>query len=162
MSAQTQFGFAFDAESQTGSEIVQKAFDLFTETHPVETMREIEVEEVADPPEVIPEPEPEPPTHKELERDGQLALIDVGEWWEEAWKGMPEFIQEDLEPYKTIYVHFENREDMDRFSKIVEQKIGLNTRSIWYPEAEIGRFGNKRYIDALPEVPNDDIEVEEE
>ena len=76
----------------------------------------------------------------------QQALIETGEKWEEHWGGMPEFKQEDLQPYKTIYVHFESREDMEKFAKLVKQKVGLNTRSIWYPEAEIGRIATKEYI----------------
>lgn len=78
----------------------------------------------------------------------QQPLIEVGEKWEECWRGMPEFVQEDLAPWKSIYVHFETREDMERFAKLVKQKIGLNTRSIWYPEAEIGRMATKRYVDS--------------
>lgn len=85
----------------------------------------------------------------------QTPLFDKGEWWHEHWKGMPEFVQKDLTPFKTIYLHFENRADMEAFSELVGQKITLNTQSIWYPEAEIGRIANKRYIDA----PNEDVEV---
>jgi hypothetical protein len=80
----------------------------------------------------------------------QTPLFDKGEWWEESWKGMPEFVQKDLEPFKSIYVHFETREDMNAFSALVGQKVGVDTRSIWYPEAEIGRYSNKRFIDAPP------------
>ena len=89
----------------------------------------------------------------------QPALFEKGEWWDESWKGMPEFDQKDLEPYKTVYVHFESREDMDAFAKLVDQRIGANTRSIWYPEAEIGRFADKRYIDSLPK-DNEPSDVE--
>ena len=95
--------------------------------------------------------EPEKPREVETEAVGegeQAALIETGEKWEEAWRGMPEFAQEDLAPWKSIYVHFESREDMERFAKLVKQKIGLNTRSIWYPEAEIGRMTTKRYVDS--------------
>lgn len=79
--------------------------------------------------------------------DDQLSLIDIDEDWKREWQGMPEFIQKDLEPYKTIYVHFENRADTEAFSKLIEQRITFNTKSIWYPQAEIGRFADKRYID---------------
>ncbi len=61
----------------------------------------------------------------EVEKNGQIPLIDVGEWWQEYWKGMPEFVQKDLAPWKTIYVHFENREGMEAFSKLVDQYVGL-------------------------------------
>ena len=69
------------------------------------------------------------------------------EWWEEEWQGMPEFVQEDLSPYKTIMVHFENEEAMESFAKLVDQTINLRTKSIWYPKAEIGHFFDKRYVD---------------
>jgi hypothetical protein len=89
----------------------------------------------------------------------QPALFDKGEWWQDHWKGMPEFVQEDLAPVKTIYVHFETREDYLAFAKLVGQTLTMNTRSIWYPEAEIGRTFNKRYIDEPP-PPETDEELE--
>jgi len=90
----------------------------------------------------------------------QHSLFDVGTGWEEHWKGIPEFVQEDLEPFKTIYVHFENRKDMEAFAKLVDQTITMNTRSIWYPEAEIGRFANKRWVDAPPQEPSEGDSLE--
>lgn len=96
------------------------------------------------------------PEKKSLSDDGQLALLDVGEWWEEHWKQMPEFVQKDLEPFKTIYVHFESREEMEKFAKLVGQQIGLNTRSIWYPEATIESYLNRRYVDTPP--PKETVE----
>jgi hypothetical protein len=92
------------------------------------------------------------------EKEPQIPLFNKGEWWEEHWKGMPEFVQKDLKPFKTIYVHFEFRKDMEAFSELVQQQIGLNTQSIWYPEAEIGHYADKRYIDSPPEPANPDVE----
>lgn len=87
---------------------------------------------------------------KERPEEPQASLFAKGEWWDESWQGMPEFVQKDLTPFKTIYVHFETREDMDAFARLVDQTITLNTRSIWYPEAEIGHFADRRYVDAPP------------
>lgn len=67
-------------------------------------------------------------------------------WWDE-WKGMPEFVQEDLKPYKSLIVHFESPEGMKRFAELVGQTVTYRTRSLWYPEAEIGRYADKRYAD---------------
>lgn len=78
-----------------------------------------------------------------------LLFDDAGEWWQLYWKEMPEFIQLDLAPAKTIVVQFKTREALEAFAKLVEQPIRMTTRSIWYPEAEIGRYANKRYIDTL-------------
>jgi len=77
--------------------------------------------------------------------DDQIPLFDSDPEWEEHWKGMPEFVQQDLEPIKQITVSFETPEDMQKFAELVGQPITMNTRSIWYPEAEIGRYANKRY-----------------
>lgn len=58
------------------------------------------------------------------------------EWWEESWQGMPEFVQEDLSPYKTIMVHFENEAALESFAKLVGQTLTVQTKSIWYPKAD--------------------------
>jgi hypothetical protein len=77
----------------------------------------------------------------------QVALIEKGEWWENHWKGMPEYKSEDLMPFKTIYVHFRNRADMEKFAKVMEQTLTLDTQSIWYPELEIQDLLKKKYVD---------------
>lgn len=80
-----------------------------------------------------------------MKDNNQGTLFDKGEWWEEDWQGMPEFVQEDLTPFKSIYVHFDSREDMNAFSELVGQKVITTTQSIWYPEAEIGKTARKVY-----------------
>lgn len=50
------------------------------------------------------------------------------------WVGMPEFEQEDLSPYRTIHVHFQNEEDIQGFAQLVEQSITEKTRMLWYPK----------------------------
>lgn len=72
---------------------------------------------------------------------------DAYENWAELWKGMPEFVQEDLAPVKSVIVHFATLADQAAFAKLVEQRIGPRTQSIWFPEAEIGHFADKRYAD---------------
>lgn len=91
--------------------------------------------------------------------DDQLPLLKLDEWWEEHWKGMPEFVQKDLMPLKTIYVHFETRHDLDAFARLVNQTITMDTRSIWYPEMTIDSLSKKRYIDAPPADVDDGLEV---
>lgn len=77
-------------------------------------------------------------------------------WWDE-WQGMPEYVSEDLEPTKTLYVHFESLADLAAFATLVDQKIAPTTRSIWFPEAKISSYVDKRYADA-----NGDDATEEE
>lgn len=102
-----------------------------------------------------------------LERGGAVSkkdksqnpLFDKGESYDEAWKGMPEFVQDEIEPFKTLYVHFENREDMEKFKKVINQEFYLTTKSIWYPEATMNDFSKVRYVhDTSKESDSDEDE----
>ncbi len=84
---------------------------------------------------------------KELKQHNLFDNVEDYEKYKDEWEGMPEFLQEDLQPFQSVIVHFEKREDMDEFSKLVEQKLTYKTKSIWYPKAEIGTIADKRYID---------------
>lgn len=77
----------------------------------------------------------------------QPPLIDLRPFWEHEWVGMPEFIQDDLTPVRSIIVHFETEADAQAFETLVDQPIGETLKSIWYPEAEITRMADKRYAD---------------
>ena len=79
--------------------------------------------------------------------NNQLALFEMKEWWEDDWEGMPEYKQNDNMPWKTVYIHFACREDMEAFSKLVRQKIAFTTPFIWYPKVERFKAKNYRYID---------------
>ena len=91
--------------------------------------------------------------------DGQGALFEVEQfdWWREHWKDMPEFVNEDQTSFKQVIVHFATREDMEAFAALVEQTITEKTQSIWYPEAEIGRYVDKRYRNVGEEKGGDDV-----
>ena len=66
---------------------------------------------------------------------------------QEHWQGMPEFEQPDIDSWKCLKVHFKDAADYEAFQKLVGQKLTDKTRAIWYPEAEIGVFADKRYVD---------------
>lgn len=74
-------------------------------------------------------------------------IFGVQEIWEKEWQGMPEFVQKDLTPFKSIYVHFKRKEDIDRFSKLVNQKITIDTKFIWYPKVKPTKLREKIYVD---------------
>jgi len=57
--------------------------------------------------------------------------------YKEMWQGMPEFEQEDLTAMKSVVVHFETQDAVDKFSELVDQKITEKTKSIWYPKAQL-------------------------
>ena len=92
------------------------------------------------------------------QQDPQASLFEASEHdkWKEDWKDMPEFKNDDLTSWKSIIVHFENENDLKNFSKLLGQKLTYKTRSIWFPEAEIGRM-DKIYI-----TDNDNKYSEEE
>jgi len=56
--------------------------------------------------------------------------------WEKEWKGMPEFIQENLMPVRTLFVHFKDQADVGRFSRLLNQPITPDTKYIWYPKVD--------------------------
>lgn len=103
---------------------------------------------------------------EELEFDDtkahQRGLFGDAEWWEEYWAGMPEFDQRDLAPRHTIQVDFKDPSGVEAFSKLLDQRIPGDVRrtpSIWFPEAEIGRFADKRYISRTPFPPKHPIYI---
>jgi len=53
--------------------------------------------------------------------------------WKKEWKGMPEFVRLDLEPFQKIIVNFKTREDVLEFAKMIGQRLTLETDSIWFP-----------------------------
>jgi ParB-like chromosome segregation protein Spo0J len=61
------------------------------------------------------------------------------------WQGMPEFKQGNKTAYKTLAVHLKDEAAVKRFSELVGQPITDKTRFLWYPQAEIERYVDKRY-----------------
>lgn len=75
----------------------------------------------------------------------QYQLFDIRQEWEEHWKGMPEFNQDNLMPWQTMKVHFRCKEDRESFAELLEQKITPLTKYVWYPKAEFNVRINERY-----------------
>jgi len=63
----------------------------------------------------------------------QLKMFNTN-WWKKEWQDMPEFIMEDLQPFKTLKIHFSNQKDIDDFAKLINQKILSKTKFLWYPK----------------------------
>lgn len=61
---------------------------------------------------------------------------DEDDSWKKHWKDMPEFVQEEQKPYRTLYVHFETEEDLQNFSSLISQKIPEKAKFIWHPKKE--------------------------
>lgn len=93
-------------------------------------------------------PEPGDPTAVHPVLLAAADLHNESEPWWELWQGMPEFIQRDLEPWKSVVVHFENRASMEDFARLVDQTVTWQTRSMWHPQEYEGMYANKRYAAA--------------
>lgn len=75
----------------------------------------------------------------------QIPLFDLPAEHEEHWQGMPSFEQQDLEPYRSLLIHFANPIDQANFADLIGQKITDSTRSLWYPQVTIGHYANKLF-----------------
>ena len=73
-------------------------------------------------------------------------LFDIPPNWQESWKGMPSFNQEDKTPYQSVSVHFDSPEDRELFSRLIDRKLTSRTRSVWYPREKIGRYVDKLFV----------------
>jgi hypothetical protein len=88
----------------------------------------------------------------ELAEDG-----DKNAKWSEHWQGMPEFIQEDCPPYRTVHIMFRTEEHYKDFAKRIGQKhLSEKSKSIWHPKLEITANRLLRWVDesqTLPQFP---------
>ena len=94
-----------------------------------------------------------PPPPNKKKSTGKLEQIELGGMpppsWVTTWKGMPEYICEDLSPYKSITIHFATTADMLAFGELIGQKISMATRSTWFPKAPMDKVAYLRYIDGV-------------
>jgi len=83
-----------------------------------------------------------------MKKDKLKPLFDEEETilWQKEWKGMPEFIQNDLTPFRSIKVSFRTKEDLDTFAELIGQKLTVKTRAVWFPIAK-WKLRSKKYID---------------
>jgi hypothetical protein len=84
---------------------------------------------------------------KESNQNSLFTDSEIKKDWEEHWQGMPEFVQNKLEPHATIIVRFRSEEDLQDFAKLVKQDLNNKTKSIWYPKLQIQNLYNTRYVD---------------
>jgi len=64
---------------------------------------------------------------------------------QDEWEGMPEFNQDDKMPIRQIIISFDNKEDINKFSKLLNQNITDKTKSLWYPKKEKNVLKDKGY-----------------
>ena len=67
--------------------------------------------------------------------------------WEAEWQDMPEYKQENLEPFRTLYIHFKCQADVDDFSEKINQKIHSEQKSYWHPNTGPRFNSDMVYVD---------------
>jgi hypothetical protein len=77
------------------------------------------------------------------------SLFDLSEFtdWQKEWKGMPEFLQQDLNPVRTINVRFKSEKDVEEFARLIGQAITPKQKTLWFPFASFRRASHLRYVD---------------
>lgn len=83
----------------------------------------------------------------------QPALLDVEEPWQEAWRGMPAYAHQDLEPLHTIAAYFDDQASRRAFAKLLDHPITDETKSMWFPQAEVDKVVNMRWRSTRPQNP---------
>jgi hypothetical protein len=85
---------------------------------------------------------------------------DIAPGWSKLWTGMPEYDHRELMPRDfDVVVNFRSPEDRAAFAKLIGQRerITMQTRATWYPQAETFYTENYRYQasgrDANPRYP---------
>ena len=88
---------------------------------------------------------------EEVELARLLGSVGVGEFdIEQAWGGMPEYVQENLQSAYSLHVHFADAESFAAFTELIGQPhIKTTARSIWFPAQENTPFGAVKAESAL-------------
>lgn len=76
----------------------------------------------------------------------QTTLFDIDPDWKREWRGMPEYVHEDLRPFQQITINFESREDVQAFAKLVGQKLTDETDTMWFPLKTPEVLKNRKYV----------------
>jgi len=74
-------------------------------------------------------------------------LKEIKDTNKKEWKNMPEYKFTEEKPIRIIKIKFETIEDLEKFEKLIGQKIQSNRNTYWYPERHESLFSNLVYID---------------
>jgi len=82
-----------------------------------------------------------------MDHEQNSLFENLDESFRDEWVNMPEYVQEDLTPYRVINVRFKNENDVALFEKLMQQKITEKQKTLWFPFAEPRRASLFRYVD---------------
>lgn len=86
-------------------------------------------------------------TDSKLDIEVAEVVVDVNSKWREHWVDMPEYEQKEAASFRTIHMHFENKEFYEEFAKKIGQEITEKTNSIWYPKLYVTKNMLLRWVD---------------
>lgn len=72
---------------------------------------------------------------------------------------MPEFTHQDLEPWKSVWVHFQTPADLAAFSAAIGQPLTDRTRFVHYPPVAPLLVADQRYRSASPQNPRHPVYI---
>lgn len=75
----------------------------------------------------------------------QFKLFDDDDFWEKEWKDMPSFSMTPEVPLHTIKLQFKTKEDMETFSKLINQDVKKSKETYWFPKLNRSAFSDKKY-----------------
>lgn len=70
------------------------------------------------------------------------------------WQGMPEFEQPAKKAFQSITVHMKDQAAVDSFARLIGQPVSNRTKFAWFPQIEIERYADKRYVEDEPAISN--------
>jgi hypothetical protein len=77
--------------------------------------------------------------------------------WRQYWLGMPEYVQENKEHFRTVHIKFRKKEHYDDFCNRIGQEMTEKTKAIWHPELKVTRNLLLRWVEdgvrTLPKHP---------
>lgn len=69
--------------------------------------------------------------------------------WQDVWKGMPEFVQEDLTAARRVTVNFKSEEDFLKLCELTGQNPSqVVNNAMWYPPVAYTSHADKRFVSA--------------
>lgn len=83
----------------------------------------------------------------------QPNLLDVDEHWRVVWRGMPAFSHQDLQPFHTITIYFNDKTSRRAFAELIDQPVTDSTQSTWFPQVEIDKVMGLRWRSTRPQNP---------
>jgi hypothetical protein len=92
-------------------------------------------------------------TNKHRLNTKQKTFFDDHPSWTDNWVDMPAHEHKNLEPWRSLQLHFRNDADLQEFARLLNQPVSPTTKYLWYPKAEIDHTFNKRVVFTFPKQP---------